>query len=59
MSCTVYNIYKLNCATESTGFNSIKANAQFEGKMYNITCQVVNKGYKGLVIQKYLKFVNK
>jgi hypothetical protein len=44
------NIYKLNGATEPTGVNAIKANIQLEGKMYNITC---------LVIQKDRKFVNK
>lgn len=50
-------IYSLNGETSSV--NAIKANAQFEGKMYNVAGQVVNKGYKGLVIQDGRKFVNK
>ena len=53
------NIYKLNGATEPTGVNAIQANIQLEGKMYNISCKAFNKGYKGLVIQKDRKFVNK
>ena len=51
------NIYSLNGNTSSV--NAIKANAQFSGKMYNVAGQVVNKGYKGLVIQDGRKFVNK
>jgi hypothetical protein len=50
-------IYSMNC--ETSGVNAIKANAKFEGKMYNVAGQVVNKGYKGLVIQDGRKFVNK
>ncbi len=51
------NIYSLNGNTSSV--NAIKTNAQFSGKMYNVAGQVVNKGYKGLVIQDGRKFVNK
>ena len=51
------NIYSLNGNTSSV--NAIKTNAQFSGKMYNVAGQVVNKGYKGLVIQGGRKFVNK
>ncbi len=50
-------IYSLNGETSSV--NAIKTNAQFSGKMYNVAGQVVNKGYKGLVIQDGRKFVNK
>ena len=44
---------------DPSSVNAIKTNAQFEGKMYNVAGQVVNKGYKGLVIQDGRKFVNK
>ena len=43
-----------------TGINELKAaGAQFEGKMYNLAGQVVNKAYKGMVIMNGRKFVNK
>ena len=45
--------------TAPASVNAIKSNAQFSGKMYNMAGQVVNKGYKGLVIQDGRKFVNK
>ena len=45
---------------QSTGINDVKANNfQSNGLMYNIAGQVVNKGYKGLVIMNGRKFVNK
>ena len=44
---------------DPSSVNAIKTNAQFSGKMYNVAGQVVNKGYKGLVIQDGRKFVNK
>lgn len=45
---------------QSTGINDVKANNfQNNGLMYNIAGQVVNKGYKGLVIMNGRKFVNK
>ena len=47
--------YKLN----ATGIATVKANAKFDGKMYNAAGQLVNKGYKGLVIMNGRKFVNK
>ena len=50
-------IYKLN---GDTGIDELKAaNAKFDGKMYNAAGQLVNKGYKGLVIMNGRKFVNK
>ncbi len=43
-----------------TGINTVKATSQkFSGKMYNVAGQVVNKGYKGLVIMDGKKIVNK
>ena len=42
-----------------TGIETVKANAKFEGKMYNVAGQVVNKGYKGLVIMNGKKVVLK
>ena len=51
------NIYSLNGKT--SGINEMKANAKFEGKIYNMAGQVVNKGYKGLVIVNGQKFVQK
>ena len=42
-----------------TGIEAVKANAKFDGKMYNAAGQLVNKGYKGLVIMNGKKFVNK
>lgn len=51
--------YPTDFKLDGSSVNAIKANAQFEGKMYNVAGQVVNKGYKGLVIQDGRKFVNK
>ena len=42
-----------------TGIEAVKANAKFEGKMYNLAGQVVNKGYKGIVIVNGKKMLNK
>ena len=43
-----------------SGIESVKAaNAKFEGKMYNAAGQLVNKGYKGLVIMNGKKVVLK
>ena len=43
-----------------TGIIELKAaGAQFEGKTYNAAGQLVNKGYKGLVIMNGKKLVNK
>ncbi len=42
-----------------TGIESVKANAKFDGKMYNVAGQVVNKGYKGLVIMNGKKMIMK
>ena len=47
--------YKLG----ASGIEAVKANTKFEGKMYNVAGQVVNKGYKGLVIMNGRKFVQK
>ena len=56
----VYQLYLASFTkTAEASVNAIKTNAQFEGKMYNVAGQVVNKGYKGLVIQDGRKFVNK
>ena len=47
-------------ATSTSGINELKAaGVQFEGKMYNLAGQVVNKAYKGMVIMNGRKFVNK
>ncbi len=52
------HIFSLN--GETTGINELKAqNAQFEGKIYNLAGQVVNKAYKGMVIMNGKKFINK
>ncbi len=50
-------IYSLNGQT--SGVNVVKANQKFQGKMYNVAGQMVNEGYKGLVIMNGTKFVNK
>ena len=43
-----------------TGIIELKAaGVQFEGKTYNAAGQLVNKGYKGLVIMNGKKLVNK
>ena len=42
-----------------SGIASVKANAKFDGKMYNAAGQLVNKGYKGLVIMNGKKVVLK
>lgn len=43
-----------------SGIESVKAaNAKFDGKMYNAAGQLVNKGYKGLVIMNGKKVVLK
>ena len=56
----VYQLYLAGFEmTAPASVNAIKTNAQFSGKMYNVAGQVVNKGYKGLVIQDGRKFVNK
>ena len=49
-------IYSLN---GSTGISTVKANSKFEGKMYNMAGQVVDKSYKGLVIMNGRKVVLK
>lgn len=52
------HIFSLN--GETTGINELKTqNAQFEGKTYNAAGQLVNKAYKGMVIQNGRKFMNK
>lgn len=51
--------YISSVKTAEASVNAIKSNAQFSGKMYNTAGQVVNKGYKGLVIQDGRKYVNK
>lgn len=43
----------------STGIEAVKANAQYEGKMYNLAGQVVNKSYKGIVIVNGKKYMAK
>ena len=43
----------------SAGVTELKANTLQNGVMYNLAGQVVNKGYKGLVIMNGKKFVNK
>ena len=45
--------------TGESGINEMKANTKFEGKIYNLAGQVVNKGYKGLVIVNGRKVVMK
>ena len=52
-------LYFESATAGASGIKAVKANAQFEGKMYNLAGQVVNKGYKGLVIMNGRKFVNK
>ena len=47
--------YKL----EATGIEAVKANAQFEDKMFNLAGQKVDAAYKGMVIMNGRKFVNK
>ena len=45
---------------QPTAIQTVKANAaQYEGKMYNLAGQVVNKGYKGIVIVNGRKMLNK
>ena len=59
-TAAVYQIYPINFTeTAGAGINEMKANVQFEGKTYNVAGQVVNKGYKGLVIVNGQKFVQK
>ena len=56
----VYQLYLASFTkTAEASVNAIKTNGQFQGKMYNTAGQVVNKGYKGLVIQDGRKLVNK
>ena len=50
-------IYSLN--GEVTGIEAVKANTVSNGVMYNLAGQVVNKGYKGLVIMNGKKVVLK
>ena len=45
--------------TGEAGINEMKVNTKFEGKIYNLAGQVVNKGYKGLVIMNGRKVVMK
>lgn len=45
--------------SQTSGIANVKVNKSFEGVMYNTAGQVVNKGYKGLVIMNGKKFVNK
>lgn len=53
-SCYIYSI------NGDTGIDELKAaNAKFDGKMYNAAGQLVNKGYKGLVIMNGKKVVLK
>ena len=56
-------IYEFNANNEmysyTTGISTVKANSKFEGKMYNMAGQVVDKSYKGLVIMNGKKFMNK
>lgn len=57
---TTYQLYLASFTkTAEASVNAIKTNGQFQGKMYNTAGQVVNKGYKGLVIQDGRKYVNK
>ena len=42
-----------------TAIEIVKANTKFEGKIYNVAGQAVNKGYKGLVIMNGRKFIQK
>ena len=52
-------LYFKSATAGASGIEAVKANAQFEGKMYNLAGQVVNKAYKGMVIMNGRKFVNK
>ena len=52
-------LYFKSATAEGTGIEAVKANAQFEGKMYNLAGQVVNMAYKGMVVMNGRKFVNK
>jgi hypothetical protein len=42
-----------------TGINNVKAGNAQNGRMHNLAGQVVNNGYKGLVIMNGRKFMNK
>ena len=56
----VYQLYPISFTkTAEAGINEMKANVKFEGKTYNMAGQIVNKGYKGLVIVNGQKFVQK
>lgn len=53
-------LYFESATAEGTGIEAVKAaGVQFEGKMFNLAGQVVNKAYKGMVIMNGRKFVNK
>lgn len=62
---SIYNqtaqLYLISFVKGETGIDAVKAqNAAQQGVMYNnVAGQVVNKGYKGLVIINGKKFVNK
>jgi len=49
----------LDGETITTGISSVKSAAAQNGAIYNIAGQMVNKGYKGLVIQNGKKFFQK
>ena len=56
----VYQLYPISFTkTAEAGINEMKANAKFEDKIYNMAGQVVNKGYKGLVIVNGKKYMQK
>ena len=50
-------IYSLNGKT--SGVEAVKANAKFEGKMYNVAGQMVTSSYKGFVIMNGKKMIQK
>ena len=61
MEAPVYQLYPTHFikTADPAGIDTVRMNAQFNGKRYNMAGQVVNEGYKGLVILNGKKMVQK
>lgn len=61
MQAPVYQLYPINFikTADPAGIETVRMNAQFGGKRYNMAGQIVNEGYKGLVIVNGKKIVQK
>lgn len=61
MNAPVYQVYPINFikTADPAGIDTVRIDAQFGGKRYNMAGQVVNEGYKGLVIVNGKKIVQK